>query len=84
MHSIEPSQHNLLFIYLVINVKIPGTVKPGMPEVSLPPFEINYNNRTLSFKEVCSELGTGIIVVPLVAVRSDMHNLNPKRSLIKY
>lgn len=43
-----------------------------MPDFSLPPFEINYNNRTLSFKEVCSELGTGIIVVPLVAILANV------------
>lgn len=52
--------------------KILGTVEPGMPEVSLPPFEIDYHNRTLSFTEVCAELGSGIIVVPLVAVLANV------------
>lgn len=49
-----------------------GKVEPGMPEVSLPPFEIFYHNRTLSFTEVCTELGSGIIVVPLVAVLANV------------
>lgn len=49
-----------------------GKVEPGMPEVSLPPFQIDYHNRTLSFTEVCTELGSGIIVVPLVAVLANV------------
>lgn len=51
---------------------ITGKVEPGMPEVSLPPFQIEYHNRTLSFTEVCTELGSGIIVVPLVAVLANV------------
>lgn len=43
-----------------------------MPEITLPPFEINYLNRTLSFTQVCAELGSGIIVVPLVAVLANV------------
>lgn len=49
-----------------------GKVEPGMPEISLPPFEINYQNRTLSFREVCNELGAAIIVVPLVAMLANI------------
>lgn len=61
-----------LISYINLLTLIPGNVKKGMPELSFPPFEIFYNNRTLSFKEVCSELGTGIIVVPLVAVLANV------------
>lgn len=43
-----------------------------MPDFSLPPFQIEYHNRTLSFTEVCAELGSGIIVVPLVAVLANV------------
>lgn len=43
-----------------------------MPEVSLPPFQIEYQNRTLSFKDVYTELGSGIIVVPLVGVLANV------------
>lgn len=49
-----------------------GRVEPGMPEASLPPFQIEYHNRTLSFSQVCAELGSGIIVVPLVAVLANV------------
>lgn len=43
-----------------------------MPEVSFPPFQIEYQNRTLSFKDVYTELGSGIIVVPLVGVLANV------------
>lgn len=43
-----------------------------MPEISLPPFQIFYHNSTLSFTQVCAELGSGIIVVPLVAVLANV------------
>lgn len=52
--------------------KLSGKVEHGMPEVSWPPFEINYHNRTLAFTEVCAELGSGLIVVPLVAVLANV------------
>lgn len=43
-----------------------------MPEISWPPFQIEYHNKTLSFPEVCAELGSGIVVVPLVAVLANV------------
>lgn len=43
-----------------------------MPEITLPPFQIEYQNRTLSFKDVYTELGSGIIVVPLVGVLANV------------
>lgn len=49
-----------------------GKVDPGMPDFSLPPFQIEYHNHTLSFSEVCSELGSAIIVVPLVAILANV------------
>lgn len=52
--------------------KLSGMVEPGMPEINWPPFQIGYHNRTLSFPEVCAELGSGIIVVPLVAVLANV------------
>lgn len=58
-----------------------GKVEPGMPEITWPPFEIPYHNQTLSFTDVCAELGTGIIVVPLVAV---LANVAIAKSFSKY
>lgn len=49
-----------------------GKVEPGMPEISLPPFQITHHNQTLSFTQVCAELGSGVIVVPLVGVLANV------------
>ncbi|XP_039275801.1 sodium-independent sulfate anion transporter [Nilaparvata lugens] len=45
-----------------------GPVRPGLPPFQLPPFTTEYNNRTLSFVEMCSELGSSIVLVPVIAV----------------
>lgn len=62
----------LFFKSYFYNKKKIGETVPGMPEVSLPPFQIEYQNRTLSFKDVYTELGSGIIVVPLVGVLANV------------
>lgn len=45
-----------------------GNVRPGLPDFGLPPFSTTLGNRTLSFVEMCNELGTSIVLVPIIAV----------------
>ncbi|KYN18806.1 Sodium-independent sulfate anion transporter [Trachymyrmex cornetzi] len=45
-----------------------GPVRSGLPPFSLPPFSTQVNNQTLTFTQMCSELGTSIILVPIIAV----------------
>ena len=47
-----------------------GPITPGLPEFKLPPFEFydSTENRTVTFTEMSSELGTGFIILPLVAM----------------
>lgn len=45
-----------------------GTVKGGMPEVKPPPFETVLNNQTQTFSEMASDLGSSIVLVPIIAV----------------
>ncbi|CAH0563579.1 unnamed protein product [Brassicogethes aeneus] len=45
-----------------------GTVKPGLPDVKLPPFHTVVNNRTVEFGEMLSDLGSSVILVPIIAV----------------
>ena len=45
-----------------------GPVRSGLPEISLPPFATQVNNRTLNFVEMCSELGPAIVLVPIIGV----------------
>ncbi|KAL3272434.1 hypothetical protein HHI36_013915 [Cryptolaemus montrouzieri] len=45
-----------------------GTVRPGLPSFQLPPFHTVLNNQTVPFTEMVSELGTSVILVPVIAV----------------
>ncbi|XP_063980846.1 sodium-independent sulfate anion transporter-like isoform X2 [Diachasmimorpha longicaudata] len=49
-----------------------ATVRPGLPEFSPPPFSTQHENVTYSFYEMCSHLGSGIIMVPLIAVLANV------------
>lgn len=55
-----------------IPFELSGQVKPGIPSFQLPPFSMEYRNTTMGFVEMCSELGSGIIVIPLVAVLANI------------
>lgn len=46
----------------------PGEVKPGLPELSLPPFSATVGNHTYTFSEMASTLGSAIFVVPLLSI----------------
>lgn len=48
--------------------QLSGKVSGGIPSFTLPPFQIEYNNSTMGFIEIVQELGSGIVIVPLVAV----------------
>lgn len=45
-----------------------GPVRSGLPHFGLPPFSTQVNNRTLSFTEMCTELGPAILLVPIIGV----------------
>jgi len=45
---------------------------PGLPPVGLPPFETTLGNRTYTFTEMVSQLGMGIVVVPVVGVLANV------------
>ncbi|KAF6201239.1 hypothetical protein GE061_005686 [Apolygus lucorum] len=48
--------------------KITGNVRSGIPPFQLPPFSTVLENRTVSFGEMVSDLGSSIILVPVIAV----------------
>uniref|UniRef100_A0A8D8SWT0 Sodium-independent sulfate anion transporter n=1 Tax=Cacopsylla melanoneura TaxID=428564 RepID=A0A8D8SWT0_9HEMI len=45
-----------------------GEVRPGLPPFQLPPFSTTLNNQTLGFLDMCTELGSSIVMVPVIAV----------------
>lgn len=70
-----------------------GEIPPGLPEVTPPPFGFTKGNETVGFFSMCSELGSGIIVVPLIALLENIaickafgkyHNLPQSLTLISH
>ncbi|RZF48868.1 hypothetical protein LSTR_LSTR003248 [Laodelphax striatellus] len=45
-----------------------GEIKPGLPSFQSPPFSIDNGERTVGFLELCSSLGSAIIVLPLLSL----------------
>ncbi|CAO1390818.1 unnamed protein product [Diamesa tonsa] len=52
--------------------KLSGKVEPGIPSFQLPDFSLEINNKTVGFIEICEDLGSGIILVPLVSVLANV------------
>ncbi|XP_075232331.1 epidermal stripes and patches isoform X2 [Lycorma delicatula] len=51
-----------------IPFKVVGEIPPGLPSVRLPPFSTTIGNTTLGFWEMCSGMGQGVFVLPLIAL----------------
>lgn len=48
--------------------ELTGNVKPGLPELRPPPFSAQVGNKTLSFLDMTSSVGSAVLVVPLLAI----------------
>ncbi|CAK1547239.1 unnamed protein product [Leptosia nina] len=48
--------------------KLTGTVKEGLPPLSLPPFGTVVDGKHVTFWEMCAELGSSIVLVPIIGV----------------
>ncbi|GLG94259.1 Uncharacterized protein GBIM_01501, partial [Gryllus bimaculatus] len=59
-------------VELLMGVLNAGQIKPGLPAFQLPPFSAQIGNVTYSFPEMCKELGSGIILIPIVAVLANV------------
>lgn len=55
-----------------LHSKSPGDVPSGLPTIKLPPFSATVDNRTLDFVDMLQELGSGIVVTPIVAVLANV------------
>lgn len=45
-----------------------GPVRSGLPPFGLPAFTTQVSNQTYTFTQMCSELNTAIVLVPIIAV----------------
>lgn len=48
--------------------RLTGTVRAGLPPIAPPPFETIVAGRNVTFLEMCSDLGSSIILVPVIGV----------------
>ncbi|KAL9897197.1 sodium-independent sulfate anion transporter isoform 1-T1 [Glossina fuscipes fuscipes] len=55
-----------------IPITLSSKVDSGIPTIKLPPFAFIHGNRTYVFSDICRELGSGILVVPIVAVLANV------------
>lgn len=56
------------YFYIAISIVVVGDIPPGLPAVIPPPFETTVGNTTYTAGQMISHLGSGIIVLPLVAL----------------
>ncbi|XP_053668040.1 sodium-independent sulfate anion transporter-like [Anopheles marshallii] len=52
--------------------RLSGAVEPGIPTFEWPVRGVTVNNTTISFLEITTELGSGLLLVPLVAVLANV------------
>ncbi|KAK9885157.1 hypothetical protein WA026_010668 [Henosepilachna vigintioctopunctata] len=52
--------------------KLSGDVPPGLPTLSFPKFSTTHNNETVSFIGMIHTLGSGILVIPICAILSNV------------
>ncbi|XP_014240670.1 sodium-independent sulfate anion transporter-like [Cimex lectularius] len=48
--------------------KLTGNVRSGIPPIQFPPFSTTLGNQTVGFTEMVSQLGSSVILVPVIAV----------------
>lgn len=47
-------------------------VDPGLPSFKLPEFSVEIDNRTVGFIEICGDIGSGLILLPLVSILANV------------
>ncbi|CAH0388806.1 unnamed protein product [Bemisia tabaci] len=58
-----------------------GQMKSGIPSLTLPPFSTTMHNKTIGFTEMVEDLGTGIIIIPIVTVLINLSIANAYASV---
>lgn len=49
-----------------------GNVTSGLPDIHIPPFEAQKNGTRYDFLSLCSEMGSAIIILPLLSILEDI------------
>lgn len=51
-----------------VNLHFKGNVRSGLPPLKPPPFWTEVNGKPVNFIDMCWDLGSSIILVPVIAV----------------
>jgi solute carrier family 26 (sodium-independent sulfate anion transporter), member 11 len=58
--------------YNQVPFKLSENVSPGIPSFRLPEFSVEKDNRTIGFVEICGDIGSGLILLPLVSILANV------------
>lgn len=58
--------------YNNVPFRLSEKVDPGVPSFQLPDFSVEHNNKTIGFIEICSDIGSGLILLPLVSILANV------------
>lgn len=58
--------------YETVPFRLSEKVDPGLPEFKLPAFSAEVNNSTVGFMGICSDIGSGLVLLPLVSVLANV------------
>lgn len=67
-----------IFAYLLstnynrVPFRLSEKVDPGVPAFKLPDFSVVRDNTTIGFIEICSDIGSGLILLPLVSILANV------------
>lgn len=64
--------YQLSLRYEQVPFKLSEKVDPGLPDFKLPAFSAEVNNKTVGFVEICSDIGSGLLLLPLVSVLANV------------
>lgn len=52
--------------------KLSELVDPGVPSFKLPEFSVKKDNKTVEFGEICEDIGSGLVLLPLVSILANV------------
>lgn len=64
--------YQLSFHYDQMPFKLSDKVDPGLPSFRLPEFSVERDNRTVGFIEICGDIGSGLIMLPLISILANV------------
>lgn len=62
----------LTIFYEKVPFNLSDKVDAGIPSFEIPAFSVEKDNRTISFIEICEDIGSGLILLPLVSILANV------------